>query len=104
MASQDIIIREDRYFSPGDEKMFFDRLRHLRCIKSVVGKPDGLHVKFLNNPNDTQLRELIALLYRYNLDMTPLAVLKTEQNSAWFAKDKKAFWYTGVFGKSNRTS
>jgi len=86
--------------SPGDEKSFFDRLQALRCVVSVVGAPDGLHVLLSKPPTDLQLRELIALLYRYDLDMRPLAALRTERNAAWFSDRKKAFWHSSVFRTS----
>jgi hypothetical protein len=59
----------------------------------------GLHVA-LSRPTQMQLRELIALLYRYGLDMRPLASFRTERNAAWFANDRRKFWHARVFGKS----
>jgi hypothetical protein len=97
---KELIIQEGTYYSQADEDAFFDRLNGLRCIKSVRGAPDGLHVALSRTPTEMQLRELIALLYRYGLDMTPLAALRTERNAAWFAKDRRMFWHARVFGKS----
>ena len=100
MPTKELIIQEGRYYSQADEKAFYDRLNELRCVKSVRGEPDGLHVALSSPPTQMQLRELIALLYRYGLDMRPLASLRTERNAAWFANDRKKFWHARVFGKS----
>jgi hypothetical protein len=96
VATRELIIQT--YYSQGDEDAFFDRLNGLGCVRSVKGAPDGLHIA-LSTPTDMQLRELIALLYRYGLNLKPLAVLRTDKNAEWFAKNRKAFWYAGVFGK-----
>jgi len=55
-------------------------LQSLRCIADIKGAPDGLHVRFARRPGNAQLRELIATLYRYGLDMGPLAALRTKDN------------------------
>jgi hypothetical protein len=100
VSAKELIIQEGTYYSQADEKAFFDRLSELRCVKSIRGGSDGLHIALSRPPTEMQLREIIALLYRYSLDMTPLAALRTERNAAWFAKDRKMFWHARVFGKS----
>ena len=100
MPIKELIIQEGKYYSQADEKAFYDRLNQLRCVKSVRGEPDGLHIALSRPPTQMQLQELIALLYRYGLDMRPLASLPTERNAAWFANDRKMFWHAKVFGKS----
>jgi hypothetical protein len=93
----EIIIREGTYYSEGDEASFFNRLQSLKCVSGIKGAPDGLHVRFAGPPSNAQLRELIATLYRYGLDMRPLAAFRTKANEAWFC-DPKMFWYEHVFG------
>jgi hypothetical protein len=97
---REIVIQDRTYYSNGDESSFFGWLEGLRCVSHVKGAPDGLHVSLKRLPSDKDLRELIGLLYRYGLDMTPLAALQTAKNSAWFAQNKKAFWHKAVFGKA----
>jgi hypothetical protein len=89
------------YYSQADENAFFDRLYGLSCIGPIIGMPDGLHIKLKHRPSKADLREIIALLFRYNLDMTPLAALRTERNGKWFDKPGM-FWHESVFGKRNR--
>ena len=100
MPVRELIIKESTYYSQADEDAFYDRLNNLRCVKAIKGASDGLHVTLFRSPTDMQLRELVALLYRYGLDMTPLTALRTEKNEAWFAKNRETFWHDRVFGKS----
>jgi hypothetical protein len=97
---RELIIQESTYYSQAGEDAFFDRLNSLRCVEAIKGASDGLHVTLCGLPTDMQLRELVALLYRYGLDMTPLAALRNEKNEAWFAKNRETFWHGRVFGKS----
>ena len=97
----EIVIREGTYYSQADEAAFYARLHSLTCVKSIVGDPQGLHVSFKRRPSATQLRELIALLFRYNLDMTPLAALRTAENKTWFDKPGM-FWHARVFASHRR--
>ena len=95
----EIVIAEPQvFYSRGDEDAFFGRLYNLPCVGPIVGLPDGLHIKLKHRPSDSQLREIIALLFRYNLDMTPLAALRTARNAPWFDKPGM-FWHQKVFGK-----
>jgi hypothetical protein len=94
-----LVIREGWYYSQGDEDAFFGRLKSLPCVTSIRGKPDGLHLT-LRAPSEWQLRELIALLFRYGLDMTPLAALKTDRNQRWFFQNRQAYWHAKVFGRA----
>ena len=93
----EIVIRDETFYSEGDEASFFNRLQALKCVRDIKGAPDGLHVRFTRPPNNAQLREMIATLYRYGLDMRLLAALRTKTNEAWFC-DPKMFWYQHVFG------
>lgn len=93
----ELVVRLGTYYSAGDEASFFSRLNSLRCVQRVQGMHDGLHIH-LKRPSDRDLRELIALLFRYDLDMSSLATLKTEKNAGWFG-EAKAFWYRKVFGR-----
>ncbi len=47
---------------------------------------------------DEDLRELIALFYRYKVDMKQLEIFLNNDNQAWFYEGKKAYWHKRVFG------
>ena len=90
------------WYCYADEKSFFGWLEAISPVKEVVGKPDGLHVTLSRHPSRNQLMDLIELLYRYELDMKPLAELRTPRNQNWFA-DPKAYWHGRVFAKRKRS-
>src|SRR6185312_1238778 len=77
-AFMKLVIREGWYYSQGDEDAFYGRLNSLPCVKSIRGHPYGIQIT-LRPPSEWQLRELLSLLFRYGLDMAPLAALKTER-------------------------
>jgi hypothetical protein len=104
MLGKELVIQEKYYYSQADEDAFYDRLNSLRCVRSIQGTPDGVHIALSRAPTDSQLRELIALLYRYDLDMTPLAAFRTKRNAPWFSENRDAFWHSKVFQTSKRQS
>jgi hypothetical protein len=90
-------IQEPRlFFSDGDEDYFFEWLQSIPEVKDVVRVKTDLELTLADQVDDTSLRELLGLLKRYGLDMTPLRALLTPENEHWFA-EKKAYWYRSVF-------
>lgn len=90
------------FYHPADEQMFFEWLARIPCVKSYEGDGnDGLVVRLKRRPGQDELRQIIALLYRYRADMRQLAKFETAQNRAWFC-EPKTFWHKAVFGKSPR--
>jgi hypothetical protein len=75
MAGNDkqLVATDVRYFSQGDETLFFEWLGRIKCIQNVRGDGRSLFIELGNPPTDEDLRELIGLFYRYNIDMRQLA-------------------------------
>jgi hypothetical protein len=96
-----IIVRGPVYFSPGDEKAFFDWLLSIPCVETVDGEGYDVHIRLKRPPGNSDLRELIAVLFRYRMNMQPLAAFRTTRNMAWF-DDRAKFWHSGVFGRPAR--
>jgi hypothetical protein len=92
-----IIAKGPKYFSPGDEAAFFSWLMSIGCVENVTGELRDLHIKLKRRPTAAQLRELVALFFRYRMNMKPLAALRTPTNENWFYKDTNAFWHSRVF-------
>jgi hypothetical protein len=87
------------YYHPVDEDMFFKWLASIPCVESYAREgSDGLVVRLKRRPGRDDLRQLIALLYRYGADMRQLAKFETAKNRDWF-RNPKAFWHKAVFGK-----
>lgn len=100
MPPRRLTIKGPTYYSEKDEAAFFDWLLSISCISEVEGDIRDLHIRFKRQPADAELRELIALFWRYRIGMKSLATLKTQRNAAWFAHDPSAYWHSKVFGSA----
>ena len=88
------------FYSKGDEDMFFGWAQKNSAIKKVFGEIDEIILSIQSTSiDDTSLRELIALLHRYNLPLKQLAVFKNANNQAWFYDENK-FWHDEVFASN----
>jgi len=96
----EIRCKQVMFFSKVDEEMFFVWAQKIPGIKEVYGELDEI-VLSLSSPDveDESLRELIALLYRFDLPLKQLAAFESSKNKEWF-NNKNKFWYAGVFGKN----
>ncbi len=85
-----------RYLSEGDERAFFGWLGRLECVQSFKGAGADLFISLSRAPTDDDLRELIALFYRYEIDLTQIAKHLTAGNAAWL-RDAETYWHTRMF-------
>jgi hypothetical protein len=99
VPKRELIVALGAFGSAGDEKAFFDWLQSIPCVEAAVGRSRALHITLRKQPSNSELRELIALLYRYRLDMRPPAALRNARNEGWFAENRSSFWHVHVFGK-----
>jgi hypothetical protein len=90
-GARDLIVKGPTYFSPGDEKAFFDWLQAIPCVERVQGHVRDLHIKLKRPAGKSDLTELAALLKRYKIPTSGLAKLKTARNADWFATQGKIF-------------
>lgn len=97
MQNTVLISKGPFYYSQGDEDAFFAWLQSIPCVAGVGGSGTDLHIELKSQPDDLELRELLALFFRYKMDMKSLAIFETSSNAAWFSK-KSMYWYKGVFG------
>lgn len=96
-----LICKNLKFFSKQDEAIFFEWIFRLDNIKKVSGKGCDvyLHVN-TDDFTDWQLKELIALFSRYNVDMKQLRQLLTQENESWFcATTAQGFWHEHIFGE-----
>jgi hypothetical protein len=93
-------VRGPRFFSSGDEDVFFDWLGRIRCVEEVRGEGEALQVLFKSAAvSDPDLRELIAVFQRYRLDPSQLKQFLTAENAGWFRDDPQAYWHSDIFGR-----
>lgn len=80
-----------------DEDHFFKWLQEIEGVKEVRGHSTGLTI-YLSVPglSDSALRDLIGLLFRYDVPMSFLRSQLTPKNAQWF-KDREKYWYERVF-------
>lgn len=90
------------YHSDLDETCFFNWLDNIDCISNVKGIGNSLMLEVESPPSDEGLRELLAILHRYKINKEQLSQFETEANRHWFARNKYAFWYKGVFKKETK--
>ena len=84
------------YYSQLDEKSFFEWALEIPCVKSIEGGFLHIRSKRLSEPD---LRDLVAIMHRYQLPMDQLRQFCNPANEHWF-KAKQMYWHQPVFGKS----
>ena len=97
-----ILIREPDgpYYSPGDERAFYEWIQRISCVKKVDGTGSTLRIHVQRRHiSDACLRELLALFHRYDVGMKQLAQFETPSNRHWF-KAPLMYWHTAVFEPS----
>lgn len=89
------------FYSEKDELTFFEWIGTVPCIKKREHLSDTvvLHVR-TKKISDTCLRELLALFFRYEIEMTQLGQFANEENSVWFVENRSSYWFKKVFKNS----
>jgi hypothetical protein len=89
------------YRSENDESAFFEWLNKLECVQKCEGRGDTLFIQVVRNKVDeSALRELLALFYRYGVDMRQLAVFESGDFQPWFT-NPQAYWFPLVFAEGH---
>lgn len=98
MSRGSIELEIDRlvFRSQYDEDSFFEWLRKLRCVEDLKGKGSSLFLLIKTPVGNANIRELLALFFRYDLPMKQLAAFKTKKNATWFSSPR-AYWSARVF-------
>ena len=104
MISKNILFCESvQFYCKDDEDIFFEWIERIKCIETFSYRWKFLYLHIPSGDiDDENLKELLALFYRYNIEMTQLAEFLTPCNKIWFYDNKEAFWYKNVF--KNRES
>jgi hypothetical protein len=77
-----------------DEEHMFSWASEISCV--VRWEQDTLIVRSLRI-SEANLRDLLALFWRYGIPMAQLAQFQNNKNVGWFAAPK-AYWHKKVFG------
>jgi len=84
-------------YSKIDAMLLEEWMTHIRNIKAWYISETQLHLLVYTNVSDIELRELLALCYRYNLDMKQLRAFLRKDNRSWFYDLGRGFWHPYVF-------
>jgi hypothetical protein len=95
--SRTITVPGPQYFSNGDEEAFYSWLSSIASVQRLGGVGRDLEIVFVRTRlSQNDLRELIAIFHRYQMDKRVLAQFD-HAGSNWF-RDPEAYWYADVFG------
>lgn len=87
------------YFSQVDEEIFFAWLNRIGAVSESRGAGDELIIMIKDGPiSDPDLRELVGLFHRYNIEKRQLSQFASDRNSSWFKDNANAFWHGEIFG------
>ena len=96
-----LICKRVYFYSSKDEEAFFEWIKKIDCIKETWALRDELYLKVGSSRlSDKSLRDLLALFYRYKIDMKQLSRFLNERNREWFRDGvgPKGYWHRRVFG------
>lgn len=93
-----LVCNEIWYLSIIDEDLFFEWIKRIPSIIKFNGLGDELYLHISSTTiAEGDLRELLALFCRYNIDMKQLRVFLNAANKDWFFENKEAYWHKQVF-------
>jgi hypothetical protein len=83
VAKSVLLINGPRFYSQTDEDHFFAWIQSISEIEKVTGVVRDLELIIRRPMDEESLRDLIALMRRYNLDRSPLKPLCDEQQDEY---------------------
>ena len=85
------------FYSTGDERRLFMGFKEIVAIRSAQGVGRDLLLDIeVAGLNKEAMRELLALLWRYGIPLTPLRVFAEKKKFAWLS-DPQGYWYSAMF-------
>lgn len=100
-----LICKSVWYHSQVDEDLFFEWITKIPSIIKFDGIHDELYLYIKNYTiPDDDLRELIALFYRYKVDnMNQLKIFLNDSNRDSFYGSPKGYCHRRVFGTTSKS-
>ena len=91
------------FFSTGDEKAFFGFAEGIKAVREVSGEGDEILLQVVSRPSEASLRDLTALFFRYDIEMSQLRRFCSPSNRHWFY-DPRKFWFQKVFRNDKKVA
>jgi len=92
-----LVCKSVRFYSLKDEDAFFEWIKKIQGIENTDAIGDELYLYTPSMISDDDLRDLLALFYRYKINMKQLANFLNDKNRSWFYEGVKGYWYDNVF-------
>jgi len=87
------------FCSPGDEQRFFRGLNENPAVSAIQGIGRKLELTIvLKRLNRDSLHDLIALLWRYGIPLSPLAGLSEKPAFLWL-NDERSYWHQSMYSQ-----
>lgn len=85
------------FYSRGDERRLFQGFKEIAAIRSIqgVGRDLLLDIEISALTKDA-MRELLALLWRYGIPLTPLRTFADKKKFDWL-NDSQGYWHSAMF-------
>ncbi|NQY42014.1 MAG: hypothetical protein HRT87_01545 [Legionellales bacterium] len=98
MARIKLICESVIFYSDYDEELFYLWIKKIDSIVNCYGEGtiEYLCLDSYIIPDD-DLRELLSLFYKYDINMNQLSIFVNENNEEWFKNNTESFWHGKVF-------
>lgn len=94
-----IAIELAKFYSAGDERRFFQGLRDNPAVSGFKGVGRQLYLSVvIGRLSQEAITDLLALLWRYEIVLQPLAHLAEKERFAWL-RDDRGYWYESMFSE-----
>lgn len=94
--SHELIAASVKYGSYNDERAFFEWLERIKGIERFEGIGHELRIHVSQNIDEPGLLDLIALFYRYGVDLTQIPKIFSAHAHPWLRQDT-AYWFRAMF-------
>jgi hypothetical protein len=101
MNKQEVVLVCKRvvFYELKDEEAFFEWIAKIKCVVKCEGEQANIYLHIKSNKiSDANLRDLLALFFRYKINMKQLAVFLHDQNKSWFFDNVQMYWHKKLFG------
>ena len=86
------------YYHQNDEAAFFEWLDRIGCVDNYRGEDRSLFITLRRRPTKNDLCELLALFFRYSIEITQLVRFETKSNRHWL-RDPQTYWHHRMYGE-----
>jgi hypothetical protein len=99
-----LICHKTIYYSDLDKKYLSEWIHSISSIVKIEYDRYDTYLYFDSNViSDDDFRELIALFYRYKIDMKQLQIFINDGNREWVCGEPKGYWYRRMLGSTTKS-